>query len=630
MSEPVSPPSPALSAPPASPVAPERERSIEAHTRVELVRMAFRELASGTVASAITAAAFAVMIGSAPGAQIPVIGAWLAVIGVASLYRVRLAGEFNRSEPKAQESPRWGLNFVIGTTVTGLAWGVSAWIFPTFEPGNSLGIVHALMLAGIATGSTRLLLPMRKGSIIYLIAIMGPLALRFAAHGDVPGVMFALCVAVFVAYLISATLRNHHTLSDAMVQRFEREAIAAELRAEAVRHESRENELREARERAETASKAKGEFLATISHEIRTPMNGVLGMLRIVRDTQLSAEQRGYVKTASDSAEALLLLLNDVLDFSKIEAGRLELEHAPFPPATMARAVSDLLHARARDKGLTFELQLADNLPGAIVGDATRLRQILVNLIGNAIKFTEKGRVELRVSCVDRSTDRAVMHFTVADTGIGIDSAALERLFKPFTQADNSMSRRYGGTGLGLAISMRLAQAMGGALQVQSTLNQGTTFRLILPCKLPEVTVAPARTDEAPRFVTPKLSGRVLVVEDDLVNQQVIDLFLKKLQVTIKFAADGEAAITAATTEAFDLVLMDCQLPGIDGLEATRRIRQKLDGKPLPIIALTANASTHVREACLAAGMNDFLTKPVRFELLAGVLQRNLPAPATP
>jgi signal transduction histidine kinase/CheY-like chemotaxis protein len=601
---------------------------IEAHTRVELVRMAFRELASGTAASAATATAFAIMVGVAPDARLGAIGGWLAVIVVASLYRINLARAFHRCEPAAQEDPRWGLKFIAGTTVTGLAWGLSVWLFPTVEPGNHLGIVHALMLAGIATGSTRLLLPMRKGSIIYLVAIMGPLALRFAAHGDVPGIMFAVCVAVFTAYLISATLRNHHTLSDALVQRFEREAIAAELQAEAVRRESRETELREARERAETASKAKGEFLATISHEIRTPMNGVLGMLRIVRDTQLSPEQRGYIKTASDSAEALLLLLNDVLDFSKIEAGRLELEHAPFPPATMARAVSDLLHARARDKGLSFELQLADNLPGAIVGDATRLRQILVNLIGNAIKFTEKGRVELRVNCVDRTNDRAVMHFTVADTGIGIDSAALERLFKPFTQADNSMSRRYGGTGLGLAISMRLAQAMGGALQVQSTLNQGTTFRLILPCKLPEVTVAPARTDEAPRFVTPKLSGRVLVVEDDLVNQQVIDLFLKKLQVTIKFAGDGEAAITAATTESFDLVLMDCQLPGIDGLEATRRIREKLAGKPLPIIALTANASTHVREACLAAGMNDFLTKPVRFELLAGVLQRNLPAAA--
>jgi CheY-like chemotaxis protein/anti-sigma regulatory factor (Ser/Thr protein kinase) len=270
---------------------------------------------------------------------------------------------------------------------------------------------------------------------------------------------------------------------------------------------------------------------------------------------------------------------------------------------------------------------MAENIPGAIMGDAARVRQILVNLVGNAIKFTERGRVELSVTCPERSAQRAVMQFTVTDTGIGINSAALERLFKPFTQADNSMSRRYGGTGLGLAISQRLAQAMGGALQVQSTLNQGTTFRLILPCKLPEVAVLPARPDENPRFVTPTLKGRVLVVEDDSVNQQVIELFLRKLNVTPTFAADGEAAIATATSEQFDVILMDCQLPGIDGLETTRRIRQKLEDTSNPkIIALTANASTHVREACLAAGMDDFLTKPVRFELLANVLQRNLPA----
>jgi CheY-like chemotaxis protein len=187
------------------------------------------------------------------------------------------------------------------------------------------------------------------------------------------------------------------------------------------------------------------------------------------------------------------------------------------------------------------------------------------------------------------------------------------------------MSRRYGGTGLGLAISMRLSQAMGGTLQVQSTVNKGTTFRLILPCRLPEASAVP-RVQEAPRFVTPNLKGRVLVVEDDSVNQQVIDLFLKKMNLTPTFAGDGEAAIATATTDKFDIVLMDCQLPGIDGMEATRRIRQKIGDQPLPIVALTANASTHVREACLAAGMNDFLSKPVRFEMLAGLLQRHLPA----
>jgi CheY-like chemotaxis protein/anti-sigma regulatory factor (Ser/Thr protein kinase) len=265
-------------------------------------------------------------------------------------------------------------------------------------------------------------------------------------------------------------------------------------------------------------------------------------------------------------------------------------------------------------------------LPTAILGDASRLRQILVNLVGNAIKFTERGRVELTVECVERRFDRALLHFSVTDTGIGIDSAALKKLFQPFTQADTSMSRRYGGTGLGLVISLRLAQAMSGTLHVQSQVNKGTTFRLALPCRLPDTNAQPTKSDDAPRFVTPSLRGRVLVVEDDIVNQQVIDLFLKKMNVIPTFAGDGEAAIATLTSEVFDIVLMDCQLPGIDGMETTRRIRQRLAGRPLPIVALTANASTHVREACLAAGMDGFLSKPVRFELLANLLQRHLPS----
>ena len=233
--------------------------------------------------------------------------------------------------------------------------------------------------------------------------------------------------------------------------------------------------------------------------------------------------------------------------------------------------------------------------------------------------------MELNVACAERSDNGAVMHFTVVDTGIGIDSSALERLFKPFTQADHSMGRRYGGTGLGLAISVRLAQAMGGLLQVKSTLNQGTTFRLILPCKLPDA-VTPAQLDDASRFVTPTLRGRVLVVEDDVVNRQVIELFLRKMRVSPKFAYDGEAAVKLAAAETFDVILMDCQLPGIDGMETTRRIRRKLEGgRPLKIIALTANTGRNIRDACLAAGMDDFLTKPVRLEFLVDVLQRNLP-----
>ncbi len=578
---------------------------------------------ASTLGSGAAAIAFAAALTSQPDE--PAAWWWLAAMMGITAYRIGLALAFKRAQPASKEFRGWALHYVIATTATGAGWGASTWLFHTLEPGNPLGIFHVLLLAALTAGSARMLLAMRKGSVAYILAIMGPLVVRFSANADMWGYVLAGTVIAFAAYILSVTRHNHRTLSEALSMRFEREALANELTAENARREARELELHDARLRAESASRAKGEFIATISHEIRTPMNGVLGMLRVVRDTSLTPQQQDYLKTASDSAESLLLLLNDVLDFSKIEAGRLELECAPFPPATTVRAVNDLLLARARDKGLQFEVHLGDNLPGVILGDATRLRQILVNLLGNAIKFTERGRVDLMATCVERTSHRAVLHFTVTDTGIGIDSAALERLFKPFTQADTSMSRRYGGTGLGLAISMRLAKAMGGVLQVQSTMNQGTTFRLILPCDLPEIP-ALARPQERARFAAPTLKGKVLVVEDDPVNQQVIELFLKKLTVSPTFASDGEAAITAATSEHFDVILMDCQLPGIDGLEATRRIRRHLGDSPLTIIALTANASTQAREACLRAGMNDFLSKPVRFEILATVLQRHLSA----
>lgn len=599
-----------------------REHPIEVRTRVELVNMAFRGFAAATYASAATALAVSLVLHTQEPAAL--VWGWCGFILIIYSYQLWLTYRFKAAAPTPEQSPSWGFRFIVSSTLSGVAWGATVWLFPILHHGGAFSIGHVLILAGITAGSSRLLLPLRKGSMVFLFMVMAPLAARFFADGDRVGLALGICVLFFTLYIASATLRNHQTLSEALVMRFERETLAKELTAENVRRSSREVELQEARERAESASRAKGEFLATISHEIRTPMNGVLGMLGIVRDTPLSVEQRSYLKTAADSAEALLLLLNDVLDFSKIEAGRLDLEHAPFSPVTVAKAISDLMLARVRDKGLQFELHLGENLPSAILGDSPRIRQILVNLIGNAIKFTERGRVDLTVNCVERVANKATLHFTVTDTGIGIDSAALERLFKPFTQADTSMSRRYGGTGLGLAISMRLAQAMGGAIQVQSALNQGSTFRLILPCRLPNVTAIPFPSSEV-RFVTPKLSGRVLVVEDDAVNQQVIDLFLKKMNLNATFALDGESAITAATSASFDLILMDCQLPGIDGLEATRKIREKLDGKPVKIIALTANASTHVREACFSAGMDDFLSKPVRFEILANLLQQNLP-----
>ncbi len=596
--------------------------AVAVRTRAELVRVAYGDLTGATLTSTAVALAFGLAVWlELPSLQVWI---WLAAMMAISGVRLWLALAFARADPGSAPGADWERSHVITSALSGLGWGMSVWIFPTLGSGLLLGSVHVMILAGLVAGSARLLLPLRTGSLTYLYAITIPLGARFLALLTGEGVLLAACVGVFAAYMAVANRRHYRSLFKAIVLRFEHEAMAAELAAENQRRETREAELREARLHAEAASRAKGEFLAIISHEIRTPMNGVLGMLRIVRDTTLTNEQRNYVKTASDSAEKLLLLLNDVLDFTKIEAGQLELQSTAFPPAAVALSVVELLHARARDKGLQLELRLPANLPGAILGDAARLRQALGNLVGNAIKFTERGRIDFNVTCVRHSDTKAELHFTVADTGIGIESAALERLFKPFSQADSTLGRRYGGAGLGLAISARLAEAMGGALQVQSTVDHGTTFRLILPCLLPE---GAAKSSALPPAgpVLPRFTGRVLVVEDDVVNQQVVDLFLKRLNLTPRLVADGETALKAATTETFDVILMDCQLPGMDGLEATRQIRRQLaGGRPVRIIALTANVGQVFRDRCLAAGMDDFLSKPVRLEQLAEALGRGL------
>lgn len=597
---------------------------IEAQTRTELVRIAFRQLRAGAAVGLIGAIALIALLRdrASPAAIL----AWIGFMAVPMVWAFWLARQFERASPPAADNPRWGLGLVSALTLGGFGWGLTPWFFPPLaEPGLLLA-AHVLLLAALSASSMRVLLPMRKGSVACHLAMMAPVTLRYVVHPDPALLVLVGFVVLFVGHTLWTNHHNHRALSDAIASRYQREALTAELRAENSRRETREVELREARERAESASRAKGEFLATISHEIRTPMNGVIGMLRIVRETELTAVQRDYLKTASDSAEALLLLLNDVLDFSEIESDRLTLARAPFSPVAIARTVADTHHARARDRGLQLDLRLGPDLPPAILGDAPRVRQIIANLVSNALKFTERGRIELRVDCLERSGPRATVQFSVSDTGIGIDSATLSNLFTPFTQADNSLSRRYGGTGLGLAISHRLTKAMGGKLEVQSAVGQGTTFRLVLDGRLPEPAPSTPAANGGAKFVAPKLKGRVLVVEDDTVNQQVIELFLKKLNVSLKIAPNGEMAITHATTEQFDLVLMDCQLPGIDGMEATRRIREKLAGKPLLIVALTANANANIREACLASGMNDFLAKPVRFEQLSNALQRYLPA----
>jgi signal transduction histidine kinase/CheY-like chemotaxis protein len=394
-------------------------------------------------------------------------------------------------------------------------------------------------------------------------------------------------------------------------------AAAARLEAEV---EARTRELAEALRRAEAATRAKSEFLAVMSHEIRTPLNGVLGTAQLLQLTPLDEEQRVCVDLIRRSGDGLLLIINDLLDFSKIESGRLELESQAFSVTSEASSLLALLRPTADSQGTALVGDLRADLPAQVVGDGLRLRQVLSNLLSNAIKFTRGGSVQLRVEALATTDTACTLRFAVEDTGIGIAADALPRIFEPFTQADSSTTRRYGGTGLGLAISARLVGRMGGRLEVDSAPGRGSTFHFTLTLALAPRAGANPRPATPHEEVRPLPPLRVLLAEDNAVNQALGLRLLAKLGLQVTLAVDGAEAVKKASEAEFDVVLMDLQMPQLDGLAATRAIRQlALPSQPL-IVALTANAFSSDREACFAAGMDDFLTKPLRLDALRSLL----------
>lgn len=430
---------------------------------------------------------------------------------------------------------------------------------------------------------------------------------------------------VEVKQLAAALTKRWNLACEATLKRSELEQMV-EQRTVELRHIHDQllgvnDDLEKAKDQAELAAKSRTEFLATMSHEIRTPMNGIVGMTDVLLTTPLNRQQRGYVQTVQRSGDALLSIIDDILDFSKLDAGRMTLEPVTCDLTTLLEDVRLILEHKTEENGNTFEIHIEPGVPRYITADPVRLRQVVLNLASNATKFTHRGTVRM-TALVQCSTDQnqCTLQIKVADSGIGIRQDVIGNLFNMFTQADISTTRRFGGTGLGLAISRKIVELMDGDISVTSVEGHGSEFQFTIPVSV--VTDEQALSEVSEQVGPDQFQAHVLVVEDNVINQRVARVMLQKLGCDVDLAPHGQEAVKLISSTDYDMVFMDCQMPVMDGYEATQVIREKFTSEQLPIVAMTANALPPDRERCMNVGMNDFMAKPVKLLALRTVLNR--------